>query len=121
MDPQNGEYAYILLPGVTQEAVESFAPDAVTILANTQDVQCVREDTSGLTGYVFRKEGTFGSMTAHTPLIAMTHGGKDAFTLALSEPTQGKKAFSLSVAGVYEVACEDLCIQAERENLYLLR
>ncbi len=116
VDPENGEYAYILLPGATQQEMQDFDCNGITILANTSDIQCVCEKSSGLTGCVFRKEGTVGRITAHTPLIAMIREGDGMLAVSVSEPTQNREEFSFSVEGTTSPETCDMCINTESSD-----
>lgn len=91
-NPTNAAYQYIVLPNATvsQTAAYSAAPD-VSIVANTADVQAVRENSLAVTGFNFWKDSltTADFVTSNKKASVMVQDNAEANTLVLSvaDPT----------------------------------
>ena len=89
VNPTDGGYAYVLLPGKTNEQTAEFASSSyIDILANTPDIQAARDNRTGITYYVFWKAGTFGDISVTSPCIVITKETENSYELAVSDPTQ---------------------------------
>lgn len=100
VSPTDGSYAYIQLPNFTQEETVEYTnnPD-VEILANTPELQVVREKTLGKTGMVFWKKGSFENITVNRPLIMIVEETMENIVLHVSDPTHKLKDATISLAG----------------------
>ena len=89
INPTNGGYAYVLLPGKTNDETAAFSQSGnITVLANTPEIQAARDNRTGITYYVFWKEASFGDITVTKPCMVITRESKDGFEIAVSDPTQ---------------------------------
>lgn len=89
VNPTDGGYAYVLLPGKTNEQTAEFASSSyIDILANTPDIQAARDNRTSITYYVFWKAGTFGDISVTSPCIVITKETENSYELAVSDPTQ---------------------------------
>ncbi len=88
-NPQDESYSYVLLPDKTAVETAKYAlnPD-ITVLANTDKVQAVRENKRGITGMVFWVGGKYGDITASSPLIVMVREDEGEYVVSFSDPTQ---------------------------------
>lgn len=91
VNPQGGEYQYVLLPGKSalQVAAYAAAPD-IEVLANTSSVQAVRERGLGIIGANFWEDGTSSAdlITVNKKASVMTSETEDTLELSVSDPTQ---------------------------------
>ena len=88
VNPEDGSYCYVVLPGKSTEQTEAYAQNAdVEILSNTKEIQAVREKNLGITGIVFWEAGTFNGITVSEPMIVMLKETEDGIQLAVSDPT----------------------------------
>ena len=107
IDPENGQYAYILLPDATAQETAGYDMSDIEILANDENVQAVREISSGLTGIVFHAAGEFAGVVAHQPMIAMLQKNSDKTNIAVCDPTQKRESMSYAVNGkTVQIACD---------------
>lgn len=89
VNPTDGGYAYVLLPGKTNEQTAEFASsDYVSVLANTPDLQAAKDNRTGITYYVFWKEGSFGDITVAKPCMVIAKETSDGIEISVSDPTQ---------------------------------
>lgn len=89
VNPTDGGYAYVLLPGKTSAQTAEFANStSVSILANNSDIQCAYDSRTNITYYVFWKAGTFGDITVKNPCMVITKETSDGLSIAVSDPTQ---------------------------------
>lgn len=117
VSPQSAEYTYIVLPRASAEETAAYAAHpGMEILANTPDLQAVRESESGLTGYVFHKPGRLDGISAQTPLILMTHTEKGTLSLSACDPTQLQAQIAFSMEKPLSVLQSDPAITRNTEN-----
>ncbi len=58
MEPQNASYQYIVVPGMTNESIETYVKDLpIQIVANTPEIQAVSNKKAGITQIVFYQAG----------------------------------------------------------------
>ncbi len=87
-NPENGGYAYTILPTVTAEQTAQYAENPDTyILCNTEEIQAVADKSTGAVGIVFWQAGSFGGITVSEPMAVMLRetGGKTE--IAVSDMT----------------------------------
>ncbi|WP_339249982.1 polysaccharide lyase family 8 super-sandwich domain-containing protein [Paenibacillus sp. FSL P2-0136] len=91
VNPSNGEYQYVLLPGKTaaQVAAYAVAPD-IEVLANSSSVQAVKETKLGIIGANFWEDGASSAdlITVNKKAAVMTREAGDTLELSVSDPTQ---------------------------------
>jgi hypothetical protein len=94
-NPENGEYAYAILPRVSENDLAKFAvnPD-FEILANNKDVQAVSYE-DGKKMYVFWTATAFGGIEISSPAIVMLADGK----IFVSDPTQKLDELNVKIIG----------------------
>lgn len=85
--PTGASYAYLVLPGVTRAQTESYRGD-VTILANTADIQAIRQDRLGITQAAYHRPGSLDIAAGTTlrvdrPVLVQLRGS----ALAVANPT----------------------------------
>lgn len=90
INPQDEAYSYVLLPGRSPDEMAEFAMNPeVEILANTPQVQAVRNTAYGVSGYNFwtacDRENLEVSATAPASLTVAREGGR--LTVSVSDPT----------------------------------
>ncbi|MEU9706230.1 polysaccharide lyase 8 family protein [Streptomyces sp. NPDC047981] len=98
VDPEDGDYAYVLLPGASARTTAQRAcdRDRLRILTNSADQQGVRVPRLGLTAVNFWAAGTVGGLQADAPasVLVREHGSGTA-TVVVSDPARA--ATSLNV------------------------
>lgn len=104
--PQNGSYAYVILPNQTKAQTAAFSKKpGVSILVNNNDCQAVTNSTKSVCQAVFYSPATV--TIANGKQISALNGGimviskndKGSTTVAVSDPTQKLDAFSFTVNG----------------------
>lgn len=91
-NPSNASYQYAILPNASKNETSAYAasPD-YTVLANSQDVQAVRENKLGVTGFNFWKDKVTNvdGLTSNSKASIMMKGNKytGAYELAIADPT----------------------------------
>ncbi|MEK4005270.1 polysaccharide lyase family 8 super-sandwich domain-containing protein [Paenibacillus sp. FSL H3-0333] len=91
VNPSNGEYQYVLLPGKSAAQVGAYAaaPD-IEVLANSSSVQAVKESKLGIIGANFWEDGGSSAdlITVNKKSAVMTREAGDTLELSVSDPTQ---------------------------------
>lgn len=93
----NGSYAYVQLPNATAAQTQAYQqnPD-VTIIANTPDLQAVRENKLGITAGNFFAAGVAGgAVKVSAPAAVMVREQGGTLSLGLSDPTQQQTELTL--------------------------
>ncbi len=118
IDPEKAKYAYVILPNKSDDETAAYAqnPD-IEILSNNGDIQAVRDKSSGATGIVFWKAGTFENITVDKPCIVMLTGDeKKEFSLSVSDPTHKLSDAKITVKTDCGIKNCDDKITAKTEN-----
>ncbi|NQX59788.1 polysaccharide lyase family 8 super-sandwich domain-containing protein [Paenibacillus qinlingensis] len=97
-NPTHDSYQYAILPNASKNETSAYAssPD-YTVLANSQDVQAVRENKLGMTGFNFWKDKvtSVGGITSNSQASVMlkgnTHTGE--YEIAVADPTLENNGF----------------------------
>ncbi|MDD5672610.1 MAG: polysaccharide lyase family 8 super-sandwich domain-containing protein [Chitinivibrionales bacterium] len=91
--PSGASYAYAVVPGVTADGLDAYVKNMrrCRILSNTSSVQAVRDDSLGVSGYVFYTAGSAGAADSlhvgvDQPCIVLTRESKDSLSVAASNP-----------------------------------
>lgn len=91
VNPSNGEYEYVLLPGKSAAQVGAYAaaPD-IEVLANSSSVQAVKETKLGIIGANFWEDGLSSAdlIAVNKKAAVMTREAGDTLELSVSDPTQ---------------------------------
>ncbi|WP_281643906.1 polysaccharide lyase family 8 super-sandwich domain-containing protein [Bacteroides zoogleoformans] len=93
-NPQQGRYAYILLPGIASPAsLKAYDTNAVRIESHTAELQAVTHVKSGITQAIFFAPGKLNCgdymIEAEKPcVIMMKRNGTDAPDIQVSDPTR---------------------------------
>lgn len=114
VNPAGGTYAYTLLPGKTTDQTRAYAenPD-IEILQNTPELQVVRENTLGITGYVFWDAGSFGDITVDKPMIVMVREQDGKITVSACDPTHKLTEGVITVNKALKPVEQDVMMSAE--------
>lgn len=114
VDPDGEEYSYVLLPNKNDLETADYAADPdISIIANTEQVQAVKDRSTGVTGIVFWEAGTFGDITVSEPMIVMIQEKDGLFELSLSDPTQKLNTASITIDRSLEAVRNDQALSIE--------
>ncbi|NOU69355.1 hypothetical protein GC096_35650 [Paenibacillus sp. LMG 31461] len=97
-NPTNDSYQYAILPNASKSETSAYAssPD-YTVLANSQDVQAVRENKLGMTGFNFWKDKvtSVDGLTSNSQASVMMHGNKitGVYEISVADPTLENNGF----------------------------
>lgn len=117
VNPTNGAYSYVLLPGKTSEETRQYAESSnIEILANSDNVQAVRDNGLGITGIIFWKAGAFGDITVSKPCIVICREHGSEYEIAVSDPTQKLTSLSLTVGRILAPVDTDDCATVSSAN-----
>ncbi len=117
VNPTNGGYAYILLPGMTAEQTKAYAEkENINVLINNENIQAVKDVSTGITGIVFWSEGTFGGITVDKPCMLMVRESDGAYEIAVSDPTQKLESLSVTADRALTCVSSDEMASSETEN-----
>ncbi|MEU5366894.1 polysaccharide lyase beta-sandwich domain-containing protein [Streptomyces sp. NPDC005925] len=92
-------YAYLVLPGATAAETAARAHGAgrrLTVLANTDGRQGVRDAALGFTGVNFWRAGTLGDLTATTPASVLIREAGGTATVCVSGPLRDGVAIDVT-------------------------
>lgn len=114
VNPKNGSYAYVILPGASEDDIKEYDISDICILRNDSDLQAVSELHSGLVGIAFRAPKELCGIKADQPMIAMARceNGKIK-SLAAADPTQLLDSFAFSVENGENLSSSDPCIEVD--------
>ncbi|WP_187328831.1 polysaccharide lyase family 8 super-sandwich domain-containing protein [Echinicola rosea] len=92
--PSNDHYAYILLPGATQQEVAGFDDQQLELLSNSDSVQAVRHAGLDLLQAVFYYPGNYvlgtTELNVNQPCVLMLKGAVTSnVTVTAADPSQG--------------------------------
>lgn len=110
VDPDGAAYSYALLPGQSAAQVQAYGetPD-YTVLANSETVQAVREDTLGVTAAQFWSAGTAGIITASAQSSVILDEDAEQIAVSVSDPTQhqtGEITIELDISATGVIASD---------------
>ncbi|MFD3258140.1 polysaccharide lyase family 8 super-sandwich domain-containing protein [Paenibacillus lentus] len=99
--PQNGSYAYVLLPNKDTAATEQYSqqPD-IQILSQTNKVHAVQEKKLGITAFNFWEADRSEFVRAYQPSSIMVKEQGDQLTIAVSDPTQKQDKVTVELGKV---------------------
>ncbi|OGJ88888.1 MAG: hypothetical protein A2487_19075 [Candidatus Raymondbacteria bacterium RifOxyC12_full_50_8] len=91
-------YSYIVLPGKSEKQTEEYSAKCpVTILANTESIHAVRDNTLNATGIVFWERGIIDKIRVDSPCLVFYETSGDTFVLAACYPSHTPKVFHVTV------------------------
>ena len=106
-NPVDATYAYVLLPGKTVDEIKAYASDPnVEILSNTHQVQAVKAQKEGVTGWNFWEAAKqpVGGLRVDAPASVIMKVTGDEIIIGISDPTQQGKTITIeldrSITGV---------------------
>ena len=115
VDPKGGSYAYVILPGATNEEAAGYDISSVQVLRNDSEIQAVAERHSGLVGIVFRAPEELCGIKAEQPMIAMARAENgNTVSLAVADPTQLLDGISFTTEG--KLFSDDRCVTVKEEG-----
>lgn len=115
LNPKNSTYAYVILPGMNGAETQEYAnaPDT-EILSNTDKVQAVKNNRSGIKSYVFYDECEFDGIAVSEPVAVMIESEGDSLKLYISDPSQTLKTAKITISGKYAVTRSDIVTAATK-------
>lgn len=97
-NPKGEDYAYVYLPEATVEETTAYqANKDVTIIAQDEKVHAVKENTLGITGYVFWEAGSCNGVTASEACTLMIKEENGAVTVSVSDPTHQLSSATVTI------------------------
>ena len=97
-NPTDATYEYLLIPYADTKKLDTYAKKLdVTVISNTKSLQAVREETIGVSCYVFHEAGECEGISVDTPcIVAVTKKGSE-YTLAITDPTHKRDKIVLTL------------------------
>lgn len=105
VNPSNAGYEYIVVPAQTASQVEAYSQNIpVTVVANTTDVQAVRNDASKQTQVIFYKAGSLEykpgyTVTANQPCLMMIDENGSVPKVTVSNPVTPGLIVKVTLSG----------------------
>ena len=99
-NPSDATYAYILLPGITVEALKAYAAAPnMEILFNTPQVQAVRAKKEGVTGFNFWEApaSPVAGITVSAPASVILRETGTELLIGIADPTQKEKTITVEL------------------------
>ena len=92
----NTTYAYVLLPTMTEAEISAYSlnPD-IELLLNNASVMAVKDNSTGITSYVFWEAGSFSGVTVDKPCTVMVSDT----SVAVADPTHKVPSINVTVNG----------------------
>lgn len=117
INPTEGGYGYMVLPGKSSEETEAFAKSGkIEILANNADVQAARDNSTGITYITFWKAGKMGGITVDKPCVVIAKESNSGYELAISDPTQKLEELNITIDKALSVVSADEDATVTTEN-----
>lgn len=119
--PQNGSYAYVLLPNKDTVATEQYSqqPD-ISVLSQTNKVHAVQEKKLGITGFNFWEADRSAFVRAYQPSSIMVKEQGDQLTIAVSDPTQKQEKLTIDLGkAVLKEIMKDPSVTVVQTSPYL--
>lgn len=92
VNPTDGGYAYVVLPGMTNDETSAFANSSnITILSNNKNIQAAKDNRTGITYITFWQPGSIEGITASVPCMVIARKTADGMEIGISDPTQKLK------------------------------
>lgn len=90
--PQDATYAYCVIPGINLPADAPLASPAVTVLANTPQLQAVRHENQKIAAMAFYETGSANirpdlTVGVDTPCLVLLRETPERMTISVSNPT----------------------------------
>ena len=102
--PQDGHYAYVLLPRFSEQETKRYVGHPETrIVAHTNAVHAVTKPRLHLTAWSFFAEGEAAGLQSDGPACVLMQRNKNTLTLAISEPTWQRNTQVLTLNGSYRL------------------
>ncbi len=101
--PEVGSYAYAVVPGIEAAELDQWTQSPpVKVLANSEAVQAVRDEGSGVTGAAFMRAGTVEIdeafvVSVDQPCVAVLREEGDRFRIAIANPENKALTVHMSV------------------------
>jgi len=97
-NPDNGGYAYVLIPGADAEYTKAFAESGnIEILLNNEKIQAIKDKRTNVTYIVFWQKGEFEGISLEKPGLVITRESDTEYEIALSDPTQMLASNTLTI------------------------
>ncbi|MEQ9219168.1 MAG: polysaccharide lyase family 8 super-sandwich domain-containing protein [Cyclobacteriaceae bacterium] len=119
--PSNASYQYVVVPGMTNEKIEAYRKDLpIQILANTPEIQAVRNKKTQTTQLVFYQPGKVRisddfHLISRSPCMVMVESeGSDPMQISIADPTRKLEAVEILInreiteGDSYEVSWDDI-------------
>lgn len=119
--PQNGTYAYVLLPNKDTAATKQYSqhPD-IEIVSRTNKVHAARENKLGITAFNFWEADRSEFVRAHQPSSILVKEQGDRLTVAVSDPTQKQEKVTLDLGkAVLKEIAKDPSVTVVQTSPYL--
>lgn len=117
VNPSDGKYAYVLLPGKSAEQTQKYAENSpIKILANTDDIQAVRNEKLSVTSIVFWQKGSFEGITVDKPCMVMIRDKDGKYEISVSDPTQKLSDLNVKINRALEPVSADEKAEASSDN-----
>jgi len=101
-NPLNANYAYTILPGATLEETIGYAEAKDTeILINTPEIQAVKDNSTGITSYVFWQTDSFDGITVSEPMMISKRCEGSEIILSICDPTHKLQKASVTLSTPY--------------------
>ncbi|MBF9069680.1 polysaccharide lyase 8 family protein [Streptacidiphilus fuscans] len=100
VDPTDAQYAYVLLPGAdARTTAQRAARPLVEVLANSADLQAIRDRQQDLTAANFFTAGSVAGLTTGGPASVLVQRRPAGLSVAVSDPTCTQSTLTVTVAG----------------------
>lgn len=117
--PENGDYAYVIVPGLaTQADAKAYNVGKIEILVNSDSVQAVYNNESGVLGLVFYRAGSFMgkdvTIVADAACVVMIKDIEKAdAVLHIADPQNGNNPIKLGIVTPMVAEARLITYQAE--------
>lgn len=103
--PKDEGYLYVILPGASGTETAAYAENSdVEVLLDSNLITAVREETLGITGYVFWYGCYYDGIRVSEACIGMkTENENGSYTYSFTDPTQMLSSFTVTLDGQWNI------------------
>lgn len=116
----NGHYAYVTYPDATEQKLnELVTTNRFSVLANTEEVQVVKDNQSGTIGANIwgTNGGTFADMSTNKPAALLVKKNGNQYTINVSDPRQSNEIIDVQLPNtVKSIQEKDEAISLKADN-----
>ena len=108
-NPENESYEYVIVPYATPDILNDVYSSAqIEVISNTAALQAVRDNSCGVSGYVFHEAAEIEGIGVDKPCILSRFVKDGVYTISVTDPTHKLDNITITLDGEVEVLDKSL-------------